>query len=302
MMACRAGHAGGPLVYVLAVAAELRFNAAMNTALEKLVEDVARAMAAHPGLFVLGICGAQGSGKSTLTDALATQLRRDGVTVACLSLDDLYLTRAEREHLARAVHPLLRTRGVPGTHDLALGLQVLERLARGEAVALPRFDKARDDRAPETDWPVSPAQVRILILEGWCVGARPQQEQALAEPVNAVEAEQDADGRWRHYVNKMLAGDYQRLFGRIDRLLLLAAPGFEVVGAWRQQQEQALRAARGADGGMSDAEVLDFIRHYERLTRHILEEMPARADMTLFLDQDRQVRCCQTKAPALQGH
>jgi len=301
-MVCRTDRPIDRFADVLAAAADLRFNAAMNTALEQLLEDVARILNGHQGLFVLGICGAQGSGKSTLTDALATQLRSDGLAVACLSLDDLYLTRAEREHLAREVHPLLRTRGVPGTHDVGLGLQVLERLACGEAVALPRFDKARDDRAPESAWPVSPPHVRVLILEGWCIGACPQPEQALLDPVNALEAEQDADGRWRRYVNTMLAGDYQRLFGRIDRLVLLAAPGFEVVGAWRQQQEQALRVAHGGKGGMSDAEVLDFIRYYERLTRHILEEMPARADMTLFLGQDRQVRCCQTKAPALQGH
>jgi D-glycerate 3-kinase len=39
---------------------------------------------------------------------------------------------------------------------------------------------------------------------------------------------------------------------------------------------------------MSDTEVLHFISHYERLTRHILNEMPARADVLVALDASRQ--------------
>src|SRR4051812_33755031 len=70
--------------------------------------------------FILGISGLQGSGKSTLATELIDAARRRGWSAVSLSLDDVYLTRAERESLARAVHPLLRTRGVPGTHDLTL--------------------------------------------------------------------------------------------------------------------------------------------------------------------------------------
>ena len=97
-------------------------------------------------LIVLGICGAQGSGKSTLARAVEQAAVRKGITAATLSLDDLYLTRAQREALGCTVHPLLRTRGVPGTHDMALGLEILDALERGEAARLPRFDKASDDR------------------------------------------------------------------------------------------------------------------------------------------------------------
>lgn len=237
------------------------------------------------GLRVIGLCGAQGSGKSTLAAGLAALFERESVPTAILSIDDLYLTRAERERLARDVHPLLRTRGVPGTHDIALGLSILDDLAAGRPASLPRFDKARDDRAPASDWAGASADTRLLILEGWCVGARPQPEAALAKPVNALERDEDPDGLWRRFANAALAGPYQHLFGRIDRLILLAAPGFDIVLRWRIEQEHRLRRAQG--GGMSDAEVARFIRHYERLTRHILAEMPGRADLVIPLAEDR---------------
>ena len=76
---------------------------------------------------VVGIHGAQGTGKSTLTLFLRDILsRHHGVNTTNFSLDDIYLTRAERQDLAERVHPLFITRGVPGTHDVALGQQVLD--------------------------------------------------------------------------------------------------------------------------------------------------------------------------------
>lgn len=245
----------------------------------------------HSGLFVLGICGAQGSGKSTLVEALAQRLGAAGVRAAALSLDDLYLPRAARQDLARAVHPLFATRGVPATHDVALGLATLDALARGEAAALPRFDKAVDDRAAQTAWPLAPPNTQVLLLEGWCLGARAQDQAALLDPVNALEAAADPHGVWRCHANAALAGAYQRLFDRVDRLVLLAAPDWDVVAQWREQQEAQLRArsAAGGAGIMDPAQVVRFVQHYERLTRHILAEMPGRADLTVRLGAGREV-------------
>lgn len=241
---------------------------------------------------VLGICGAQGSGKSTLAAWLEADCRRRDIPAAVLSIDDLYLTRAEREHLARTVHPLLGTRGVPGTHDVRLGLDILAAIDRGETPALPRFDKARDDRFPPAQWGKAPAGCQVVILEGWCVGARPQHTSVLASPVNDLEKLEDAQGVWRRFVNEALAGEYQCLFQRLDLLLLLAAPCFDVVRDWRLQQEMDLRArtGAGASGLMDEAGIEQFIRHYQRLTQHILAEMPGRADMTVWLSEDRTVR------------
>ncbi|QHD65987.1 kinase [Sphingobium yanoikuyae] len=265
------------------------------SALDAVDRLALRLLEEKDGLAVLGLCGAQGSGKSTLAQALLARMGARGVASAILSIDDLYLTKAEREALAQDVHPLLRTRGVPGTHDIALGLRVLDALAAGRAVRLPRFDKAVDDRLAESAWPEAEAGLRLLILEGWAVGARAQEAGELDAPVNVLERDEDGDGRWRRFVNAALAGDYQTLFGRIDALALLAAPGFDVVQGWRTQQEAELRAAGGGSAVMNDAEIARFIQHYERLTRHILAEMPARADLVVALDAERGVTAVRSR-------
>jgi len=242
--------------------------------------------------FVVGICGPQGSGKSTTVRVVAALLEARGLKTATLSLDDLYLPLADREALARDVHPLLRTRGVPGTHDVALGLAVLDGLAGEGGTALPRFDKAADDRAPVETWPVVEGPVDVVLLEGWCVGARPEPSEALAAPVNALERERDPDATWRAHVNAALAGPYRALFGRLDLLVLFIAPDFATVLAWRREQEAKLRARLAETGqagrAMGDDEVAVFVQHYERLTRHIAREMPPRADIVIALDADRR--------------
>ncbi|MES2988738.1 MAG: kinase [Pseudomonadota bacterium] len=232
----------------------------------------------HP--FVLGIAGAQGSGKSTVARELAARF-------ACpvLSLDDLYLDGDARTRLAAEIHPLLRTRGVPGTHDPARGLAVIEALGQPGTTLLPRFDKARDEPGAPEVWQ-GPAD--MLILEGWCLGAHPQPETELAAPVNALEREQDADRVWRRWVNRRLA-EYRPLFDRIDMLVFLAAPGFEVVQSWRTEQELTLKRALGPGAGMTDAELAAFIQHYQRLTEHMLRHAPDWADITITLDAQRQV-------------
>ncbi|WP_454716610.1 kinase [Caulobacter segnis] len=238
------------------------------------------------GPFVLGVCGAQGSGKSTLAEGLTQRLTAKGLRAATLSIDDLYLSRAERARLGKMVHSLFETRGVPGTHDAEAGVRLLDEIREGRDVVLPRFDKATDDPAP-TGTPVK-GPLDVLVFEGWCVGARAQDDAALTAPVNALEAERDPNLVWRRFVNLALATDYADLFVRIDRLVLLAAPGFEVVRDWRIQQEHELRRRVGEGGRtMSDDEIGVFIQHYERLTRHILSDMPAYADLTLRLDAQR---------------
>jgi D-glycerate 3-kinase len=238
---------------------------------------------------IIGVSGSQGSGKTSLCRFLEVLLdRHHGLRAATLSIDDLYLTKAERQALAATVHPLLATRGVPGTHDIALGEAVFAAFLAGEPhLRLPRFDKARDDREPEDRWFTAQAPLDVLLFEGWCVGARPQPIAALALPVNALEAAEDADGHWRRSANAALTASYCTLFAHIDMLVMLAAPSFDAVLAWRQEQERKLHEKSG--GGMSPAEVERFVAHYERLTRHMLIAMPPLADVVVSLGEDHGV-------------
>jgi len=254
-----------------------------------LIADLACARMEAGRPHVLGLCGPQGSGKSTAAEAAVRLLSARGVHAAVLALDDLYLGRAARAELAGRVHPLLATRGPPGTHDVSQGISLIAAWKAGGIARPPRFDKIADDRRPGPGPRLGPLD--LLIFEGWCVGARPQPTAALATPINALEAECDPDGRWRIYVNDRLAADYQRLFAPIDSLALLLAPDFDTVFRWRAEQEETNRRRHDpARGGraMTAEEIERFVRHYERLTRHIAAEMPARADLVIRLDAGRR--------------
>jgi len=233
----------------------------------------------------VGLCGAQGSGKSTIAAATARYLDRHGLNAVAISLDDFYLGREARGWLAGQVHRLLQVRGPPGTHDVALACAVLDHLRGPGTTPIPAFDKATDERRPKSQWPEIEGPADVVIFEGWCVGARPEPATRLRQPINPLERREDPQGAWRGYANRQLGEGYQALFRRLDRLVLLQAPGFEVVRGWRAEQEAKLRARTGR--GMTDSEVGRFIQHYERMTRWILEEMPDRADWVVPLRPDR---------------
>jgi D-glycerate 3-kinase len=272
--------------FLAAEALPAGFRATVDEVCRPLAARAERLRQERAATVVVGLCGAQGSGKSTIAAATAGLVAARGLSASVLSLDDVYLGRAERLRLASRVHPLLSTRGPPGTHDVALACRTLDALSRPGAVALPAFDKGRDARRPQVDWRRVEAPVDVVLFEGWCVGARPQPQAALAEPVNRLERDEDPDGTWRRFVNAELAEAYAGLFARLDALVLLAAPNFEVVAGWRAEQEAKLRARTGL--GMSEAEIDRFVAHYERLTRWILDEAPARADWVVRLDAERR--------------
>jgi D-glycerate 3-kinase len=279
--------------YVAAEALPDRYVEIFAEAYAPLARRIAGMAAAQgPGL-VIGLCGAQGSGKSTLAGALKAWLEGEGLSAVAVSIDDFYLPREDRQRLGAEVHPLLATRGPPGSHDPALAIETLARLGRPGPTPVPSFDKAHDTRRPAAQWPVATGPVDVILFEGWCVGARPQADAALEPPINALERDEDADGVWRSYVNSALAGGYQRLFDRLDLFVLLAAPSFEVVLDWRIEQERKLKARLAREGRdpaltMDEAALRRFVAHYERLTRHILAEAPGRADVVISLSEDRR--------------
>lgn len=255
---------------------------------------------------IVGLNGAQGSGKSTLALFLRHWLIEElGVATACLSLDDLYLTRAGRQALATTAHPLFQTRGVPGTHDLRLGRQLLDRLTDPDGphrpVRVPAFDKAADDRVPECDWPVMDAPVDVVLFEGWCVGARPEDPSALEAPANKLEEFEDPDGSWRRSINERLGNEYADLWEWLDALVMLRIPSFEMVFEWRGLQEKKLRlGASDESAGQDEADLERFIRHFERLTRHMLGTMPDYADLTIDIDEKHRMSISRSENDSLQ--
>ena len=261
---------------------------------------------------VVGLCGAQGSGKSTVGTLLKLVLEEGfAQRVVAFSLDDLYKTRADRQKMAREVHRLFATRGVPGTHDVDLGIALIAALKSqgpGQVTVIPAFDKATDDRRSRETWPIASGPVDTIIFEGWCVGARPQPEALLLNPVNELENSEDQAGIWRTAVNQALAGEYQKLFSLIDVLLLLKIDRLERVFQWRRLQERKLAHA-AVDAGipekdrrvMSPAQVSRFVMHYERLTCHILSEMPPRADMVFFVDESHSPASVQINKPLVHS-
>ena len=151
----------------------------------------------------------------------------------------------------------------------------------------PRFDKGRDTRLPPSRWPKVTRPPKLIILEGWALGIRPQTAVGAARRSTNLSATEDPDGAWRRWVNKQLRA-YQPLWRKFDALIVLQAPNWDVVRRWRSEQEQAL-IARHAPLAM-DAQTMErFLAHFERFSRHALATLPALADSSVEYD-DRAPR------------
>jgi D-glycerate 3-kinase len=268
-----------------------------ESAFSPLIDEFNTQYQANQKTYIIGINGCQGSGKSTLADYLCTVVaEKYHLATVALSLDDFYLTKAERIELARKIHPLLAQRGVPGTHDVNLAVDTISSLASGNKALITRFDKSMDDRVPEANSETITGHIGLIVIEGWCFGAKPQAPNSLIEPVNHLERSEDPDGVYRDYVNTALATQYPQLFELVDSTAMLRAPSFKTVFEWRLEQEQKLieklRSTKTDPAGvstMSDQEIRRFIQNFQRITEHCLEEMPTRVDHLFQLNAARQI-------------
>lgn len=252
-----------------------------------LAEQILHKVSRSNQALLVGVSGCQGSGKSTLA-ALLVMLLKELMGLNCinLSIDDFYLTYAERQILARTVHPLLATRGVPGTHDIELAISTINKLRASGHVNIPRFNKAIDDRLPAADWQRKQAPVDVIVLEGWCLAVPAQSEQELLPALNVLEQQEDPTGIWRNHVNEQIRTVYTPFYNMIDYLIMLKAPDFAKVFEWRQNQENKLAALQTAgqkNRVMNKEQLIRFIHHYERVTRHGLKILPQRADVVFEL-------------------
>lgn len=137
---------------------------------------------------VVALQGPQGSGKTFVAKQIHDRLTGPlhSLRVAILSIDDLYLPYPELCALAETDDPLLYGRGLPGTHDVRLGLAILSQLkaiSEDEEVTIPIFDKSLHDgwgdRAANGIGVHGPLDV--VIFEGWCIGFSPIPPKELHE-------------------------------------------------------------------------------------------------------------------------
>ena len=233
------------------------------------------------GITSAGLGGGQGAGKSTLGRLIADAGSMLGIRIEVLSIDDFYLTKEERLRLAEDVHPLLATRGPPGTHDVARLRTAIASLGQTGSVEVPRFDKGLDTR---TGYATVDGGADVVVLEGWCVGA-PAAEGPIDDPVNSLERDHDADGRWRSYIETALKGPYAKLNKDLESMVFLKVPNLDAVRRWRLEQERD----RPAEQRLSEVEVNRFVGHYERITRRMLATLPSSADVVVDLDGDHRV-------------
>ncbi|MBL4673501.1 MAG: hypothetical protein JKX81_14675 [Arenicella sp.] len=247
---------------------------------------------------LVGVLGSQGSGKSTLADFLKLILEQQfNTSTVVMSLDDFYLTREQRRKLSIDIHPLLTTRGVPGTHDIELLNNTIDQLKNFDGstpVPVPMFEKANDDRAPFKHWQNISTKPKVIILEGWCVGIRPQLEAELQIAVNDLERSMDEGAHWRRFANQELAGSYAAVFKQLDKLIALVAPNFDCVHQWRSLQEAKLRAkleraGKSTAATMSNEQIRFFVAHYQRITEHALTSLPSYADWCLSIDETHKI-------------
>ena len=241
---------------------------------------------------IIGLTGGQGAGKSTITQIIKLIFEiKYNFNVTFFSIDDFYKTLRERETLSKKVHPMFKTRGVPGTHDTKLLSKIFNDLSKKifKPVYVPRFDKSIDDRFPKSKWQKISNKPDLIIFEGWCVGAKAQTKKQLIKPINILEKKNDSKLVWRTKVNNELKNNYRKIFSKIDCLIFLKVPSFECVYKWRLLQENKLKLTSKGKKIMSPKQVREFIMYYERITKQMLEDLSKNAYAVLSLDKKHRL-------------
>jgi len=246
--------------------------------------------------FIVGLSGGQGSGKTTIASIISIILKKYfKLNVFTISIDDFYKTRKERFLLSKKIHPLLMTRGVPGTHDVKIMLDFFKRIRRKKFRSLksPKFNKAIDDRYNKKLWYSLKKRPDIIIFEGWCVGAKAEKHNALKKSVNSLEKLNDKKLIWRRYVNKQLQSKYKQLYDQLNCLLYIKSKNFSLLRKWRIKQERKLSLKNKKFNDhkiMSDKEVINFMQTYQRVTQNMLKYVPKYASIILNLNSNQQIK------------
>ena len=242
----------------------------------------------------LGVSGGQGSGKTTVTGILKIILKKFFKRqIHVSSIDDFYKTLEERNKMSNKIHSLFKTRGVPGTHDINLVKKFFNFIKKEKfrKIKLPKFEKARDDRLKKKYWHSLKKRPEIVILEGWCVGAKPQSNSLIRKPINILEKYEDRDLMWRKHVNEKLKKEYKKLFAMIDYLIFMKVPNFNMVFKWRLLQENKLRKkSHLRTKVMSYNEIKRFIMFYQRITLQMIKDLSKSASIVMLLKKNHEIK------------
>ena len=243
---------------------------------------------------ILGLSGSQGSGKTTVTGILQIILKKFfKKNIYIISIDDFYKTLRDRNRMSQQKHSLFKTRGVPGTHDINLikNFFISVKRKKFKKIKLPKFNKSIDDRSKKNYWHNINKRPEIIILEGWCVGAKPQINSSLRKPVNILEKYEDKDLIWRKYANEKLKKEYKEVFAMIDYFIFMKVPNFKIVFKWRLLQESKLRKkSHYKKKIMSYSAVKRFIMFYQRITLQMMKDLSKSASIVLLLKKNHEIK------------
>ena len=243
--------------------------------------------------YFVGLAGGQGTGKTTISSLIRIILTKYfRLNVFRISIDDFYKTRKERINLSKRVHPMLLTRGVPGTHDINMMLNFFRgsKSKKFKRLKLPTFNKAIDDRFNKKKWYDLKKRPDVIIFEGWCVGAKPEKNNTLKKTINPMEKAKDQKQIWRKYVNHQLKSKYKDLYSQLNCLIYLKAKNFSLLQKWRLKQERKLWVKSKVKSKiMSKENVLNFMQTYQRITQNMFRNMPKYASIIFNLNSYHQI-------------
>ncbi len=246
--------------------------------------------------YFVGLAGGQGTGKTTISSLVKIILTKYfKLNVFRISIDDFYKTRKERIDLSKNIHPMLLTRGVPGTHDINMILNFFRKAKSKKfvKVKLPTFNKAIDDRFSKKYWSDLKNKPDVIIFEGWCVGAKPEKNNTLKKTINSSEKARDQKQIWRKYVNQQLKSKYKKLYSQLNCLIFLKATNFSLLQKWRLKQERKLWLKSKKNSNlkiMSKGDVINFMQTYQRITQNMFKYMPKYASIILNLNSNHQIK------------
>ena len=246
--------------------------------------------------YFVGLAGGQGTGKTTTSSLIKIILSKYfKLNVFRISIDDFYKTRKERISLSKRVHPMLLTRGVPGTHDINMMLNFFRKSKskKFKRLKLPTFNKAIDDRFNKKYWYDLKERPDVIIFEGWCVGAKSEKNSSLKKTINSMEEAKDQKQIWRKYVNDQLKSKYKKLYSQLNCLIYLKAKNFSLLQKWRLKQERKLWEKSKVKSNlkiMSRGDVINFMQTYQRITQNMFKNMPKYASIIFNLNSNHQIK------------